>query len=71
MLADKTSRRRYPECAHLTVTGSGAGVPAASYLAAIPGVYNMSDPNINIDIYSNANSGKTTWTAPGPAVYTG
>ncbi|KAF2231410.1 lytic polysaccharide monooxygenase [Viridothelium virens] len=61
----------YPECATLTVTGSGTGVPASSYLAAIPGVYSMSDPEVNIDIYSNANAGVTTYTIPGPPVYTG
>ncbi|KAI9685896.1 MAG: hypothetical protein M1822_004174 [Bathelium mastoideum] len=61
----------YPECATLTITGSGTGVPASSYLAAIPGVYKMSDPEIDIDVYSNANQGVTTYTIPGPAVYTG
>ncbi|KAI9698280.1 MAG: hypothetical protein M1820_007550 [Bogoriella megaspora] len=61
----------YPNCATLTVTGSGTGVPSGSYLAAIPGVYSLSDPNINIDVYSNANAQKTTWTIPGPAVWTG
>jgi hypothetical protein len=64
-------QRRYPECAHLTVTGSGSGVPSGSYLAAIPGVYSMSDPEININIYSQANQGVTTYTIPGPAVWTG
>ena len=62
---------RYPECATLTITGSGTGVPSSSYLAAIPGVYSMSDPEINIDVYSNANAGVTTWTFPGPPVWTG
>lgn len=61
----------YPECAQLVVTGSGTATPSASYLAAIPGVYSMSDPEINIDIYSNANADVTTYTIPGPAVWTG
>jgi len=62
----------YPECAHLTVTGSGTGVPGSSYLGSIPGnVYSMSNPNINIDIYSNANQNVKNWTIPGPPVYTG
>lgn len=61
----------YPECAHLTVTGSGTGVPGSASLAAIPGVYKMSDPNININVYSSASQTQTTWTAPGPAVWTG
>jgi len=61
----------YPECAQLTVTGSGSGVPGSSYLAAIPGVYKMSDPEINIDIYANSQQGVTKYTIPGPAVWTG
>lgn len=59
----------YPECANLVVTGSGTSVPSGSFLASIPGVYSMSDPNINIDIYSNANANVTTWTIPGPPVW--
>ncbi|MCJ1312909.1 hypothetical protein MMC25_006585 [Agyrium rufum] len=61
----------YPECAQLTVTGSGTKAPTSAYLAAIPGVYSMSDPEVNINIYSNANQGVTTYTIPGPAVWTG
>ncbi|KAL9617551.1 MAG: hypothetical protein Q9160_007668 [Pyrenula sp. 1 TL-2023] len=61
----------YPECAQLTVTGSGTASPASSYLASIPGVYSMSDPNVNINIYSNDNAQKTTYTIPGPAVWKG
>jgi len=52
-------QNRYPECATLTTTGSGTGVPSTGYLTAIPGVYSMSDPEINIDIYSNANADVT------------
>ena len=62
---------RYPECAHLTVTGTGTAVPSSTYLAAIPGVYKMSDPEVNIDIYSNANQNVQTYTIPGPAVWSG
>ncbi|KAG0645343.1 Cellulose-growth-specific [Hyphodiscus hymeniophilus] len=61
----------YPECAQLVVTGSGTGVPGASYLAAIPGVYSMSNPEVNINVYSSANADVTTYTIPGPAVWTG
>ncbi|KAL9113856.1 MAG: hypothetical protein Q9227_001990 [Pyrenula ochraceoflavens] len=61
----------YPECAQLTITGSGTAKPASSYLAAIPGVYSMSDPEVNIDIYSNANQQVTTYNIPGPAVFKG
>lgn len=39
-------------CLQLTVTGSGTATPPASALAAIPGVYQMSDPSIDIDVYS-------------------
>ena len=62
---------RYPECGTLTVTGGGTGVPSGSYLAAIPGVYSMSNPNVNINVYSNANQQVTNYTIPGPAVWTG
>jgi Auxiliary Activity family 9 (formerly GH61) len=31
----------YPQCAHLTVTGSGTESPDKSYWAKIPGVYSM------------------------------
>ncbi|KUJ21308.1 glycoside hydrolase [Mollisia scopiformis] len=61
----------YPECAQLVLTGSGTGVPGASYLAAIPGVYQMRDPEVDIDVYSAANQGVTNYTIPGPAVWTG
>ncbi|TVY41902.1 Cellulose-growth-specific protein [Lachnellula subtilissima] len=59
----------YPECAQLVVTGSGTGVPGAAFLAAIPGVYLMSDPDVDIDVYSQP--GVTNYTVPGPAVWTG
>ena len=59
----------YPECAQLVVTGTGTGVPGAAYLAAIPGVYLMSDPEVDIDVYSQP--GVTNYTVPGPAVWTG
>ena len=49
----------YPECAQLVVTGSGTQTPSASYKASIPGVYSMSDPEVNIDIYTNDNAQRT------------
>lgn len=61
----------YPECAQITVTGGGSKAPSSTYLASIPGVYSMSDPSVDIDIYSNANAGVTTYKIPGPAVWTG
>ncbi|KJA19750.1 lytic polysaccharide monooxygenase [Hypholoma sublateritium FD-334 SS-4] len=45
----------YPECAQLTVTGSGKGFPSGSFLTMFPGTYrwdlSASDPSININIY--------------------
>jgi len=61
----------YPECAQITVTGGGSQAPTSAFLASIPGVYSMSDPNVDIDIYSNANAAVTNYTIPGPAVWTG
>jgi len=73
MLALHTSNapQWYPECASLKVTGGGSSTPSGSSLAAIPGVYSMSDPEVNIDVYSSANADVTTYTIPGPAVWTG
>jgi len=61
----------YPECGQLLVTGSGTASPSSTYMASIPGVYSMSDPNVDIDVYSSANQDVTTYTIPGPAVWTG
>ena len=36
----------YPECAQLTVTGSGTATPPASYLASIPAYASASDPGV-------------------------
>ncbi|KAE8441075.1 hypothetical protein EG329_005904 [Mollisiaceae sp. DMI_Dod_QoI] len=58
----------YPECAQITVTGGGSGVPSGSFLTSIPGYATMSDPGVMVDIYS---SKATTYTCPGPAVWTG
>ncbi|KAK8064461.1 hypothetical protein PG994_007099 [Apiospora phragmitis] len=47
----------YPECAHLRVTrgtGDGALPTDGKYYVQFPGAYSMSDPSINIDIYSDA-----------------
>jgi len=58
----------YPECAQLTVTGSGTATPSGSYLASIPSYASASDPGVMIDIYTST---ATTYTCPGPAVWTG
>jgi hypothetical protein len=36
----------YPECAQLTVTGSGTATPPSSYLTAIPAYASASDPGV-------------------------
>jgi len=61
----------YPECAHLTITGSGTGKPSSSSTFSLPGLYQKGDPNLYFDPYSNENQQKTTWTYPGPAPWTG
>ena len=59
----------YPECAQIVVTGSGTASPSGSYLTQIPAYASASDPGVKVDIYSNSQS--TTYTCPGPAVWTG
>ncbi|KAF1973628.1 glycoside hydrolase family 61 protein-like protein [Bimuria novae-zelandiae CBS 107.79] len=61
----------YPECAHLNVGGEGTEEPGTEYLVKIPGVWNMDQPEINIDIYSPEVSNRTTYKIPGPPVWTG
>jgi len=58
----------YAECAQLKVSGTGTAVPSGAFLANIPGYAPESDPGITIDIYSST---ATTYTCPGPAVWTG
>ena len=38
----------YPECAQLTVTGSGTAVPPAEFMKPIPGYAPQSDPGIMV-----------------------
>ncbi|KII92545.1 glycoside hydrolase family 61 protein [Plicaturopsis crispa FD-325 SS-3] len=73
LLAIHTSNQPqfYPECAQLVITGSGSSTPSGDYLVKFPGAYSMSDPSIDIDIYSNANQDVTTYAIPGPAVWQG
>ncbi|KAF2868856.1 glycoside hydrolase family 61 protein-like protein [Massariosphaeria phaeospora] len=61
----------YPECAHLEVKGQGEGFPGEEYLAKIPGVYSMDQPEINIDIYAPEVASRTEYKIPGPPVWTG
>ncbi|KAH9897088.1 lytic polysaccharide monooxygenase [Xylariomycetidae sp. FL2044] len=58
----------YPECAQIKVTGSGTAMPSGDFLASIPGYAPQSDPGIMVDIYMGK---ATTYTCPGPAVWTG
>jgi len=55
----------YISCAQLTVTGGGSKTP--SQLVAFPGAYKATDPGIMINIYYPV---PTSYTAPGPAVFT-
>jgi cellulase len=53
----------YPMCANLVVSGSGSASPEG---VSFPGAYSASDPGILVDIYN----GISTYTIPGPTVYT-
>ncbi|ORY67496.1 family 61 putative glycoside hydrolase [Pseudomassariella vexata] len=57
----------YPECAQIEVTGSGTAVPSGAFLTSIPGYAAQSDPGVMVDIYMGK---ATTYTPPGPAVWT-
>ncbi|KAI0162355.1 glycoside hydrolase family 61 protein [Xylariaceae sp. FL1272] len=58
----------YPECAQIAVTGSGTAVPSGDFLTSIPAYAAQSDPGVTVDIYQGT---ATTYTPPGPAVWTG
>ncbi|KAI1850992.1 hypothetical protein JX265_007317 [Neoarthrinium moseri] len=58
----------YPECAQIEVTGSGSAVPGGEFLTKIPGYASQSDPGVTVDIYQGK---ATTYTCPGPKVWTG
>ncbi|ORY08736.1 glycosyl hydrolase family 61-domain-containing protein [Clohesyomyces aquaticus] len=55
----------YISCAQIKVTGGGNGTP--SPLVSFPGAYQATDPGIKVNIYS----GVSSYTPPGPAVWTG
>jgi hypothetical protein len=55
----------YISCAQVKVTGGGNGSPGP--LVAFPGAYKATDPGIKVNIYSGA----TSYTPPGPAVWSG
>jgi len=54
----------YPMCANLEVTGGGSDSPTG---VKFPGAYSESDPGITVNIYTDA----TSYTIPGPALYSG
>ncbi|KAF1978776.1 cel1 protein precursor [Bimuria novae-zelandiae CBS 107.79] len=58
----------YAECAQIQVTGSGSAQPSGDFLATIPGYAPQSDPGITVDTYM---SQQTTYTPPGPQVWSG
>jgi hypothetical protein len=55
----------YLSCAQIRVTNGGNGNPGP--LVSFPGAYKSTDPGIKVNIYSGA----TSYTPPGPAVWTG
>ncbi|KAJ2556599.1 hypothetical protein EV175_001903 [Coemansia sp. RSA 1933] len=52
----------YPNCAQVSVSGSGSAVPKGY---AIPGIYHTNDPGIHFNIYVPYDN----YTIPGPPVY--
>jgi len=55
----------YLSCAQVEVTGGGNGTPGP--LVAFPGAYKATDPGLRWSYYPIP----TSYTAPGPAVWTG
>ncbi|KFA68993.1 hypothetical protein S40285_08859 [Stachybotrys chlorohalonatus IBT 40285] len=54
----------YMTCYQITVSGGGSASPAT---VRFPGAYSPSDPGIGVNIHGRM----TSYTAPGPAVYSG
>ncbi|KAL8408671.1 hypothetical protein RB594_007210 [Gaeumannomyces avenae] len=52
----------YMTCYQIRITGSGSATPAG---VSFPGAYSAADPGILVNIYN----GLTSYTIPGPAVY--
>lgn len=55
----------YLSCAQVNISGGGSGTPGP--LVAFPGAYKANDPGLIWSYYPV----KTSYTAPGPAVWTG
>ncbi|KAG8898756.1 hypothetical protein FRC00_002336 [Tulasnella sp. 408] len=56
--------QHYMSCFQLTVTGGGSANPAG---VSFPGAYSLTDPGILFNMYTSF----TTYTIPGPTVYSG
>ncbi|KAL3421737.1 fungal cellulose binding domain-containing protein [Phlyctema vagabunda] len=56
----------YISCGQINVTGGGSGTPGP--LVSFPGAYKATDPGLMINIYYPV---PTSYTFPGPAVWTG
>ncbi|KAG8899580.1 hypothetical protein FRC01_010454, partial [Tulasnella sp. 417] len=55
--------QHYMSCYQLTITGGGSSSPAG---VSFPGAYSLTDPGILFNLYTSF----TTYTIPGPTVYT-
>ncbi|KAF8311888.1 hypothetical protein DL93DRAFT_1371184 [Clavulina sp. PMI_390] len=55
----------YISCAQVAITGGGSANPAK---VSFPGAYSMTDPGLTVNIYYPI---PTSYTVPGPAVFTG
>ncbi|KAG9041219.1 hypothetical protein FS837_012545 [Tulasnella sp. UAMH 9824] len=55
--------QHYMSCFQITVTGGGSSSPSG---VAFPGAYSLTDPGILFNLYTSF----TTYTIPGPTVYT-
>lgn len=56
----------FVSCAQITVTGGGSGNPGP--LVSFPGAYSPTDPGIKYNIWAPF---PTSYTLPGPAVWSG
>jgi Auxiliary Activity family 9 (formerly GH61) len=59
----------YMQCAQVTIFNDGGEVPDDKFRVKIPGVYKSSDPNLNIANWKEDQ--RTSYTIPGPPVYSG
>ncbi|KAH8888158.1 glycoside hydrolase family 61 protein [Thozetella sp. PMI_491] len=69
-LHDPGKPQFYPECAQVTVSGGKGALPPENTRVSIPGVYNINQPSLNINVYS-AQASQTFWAPIGPEVWKG